>query len=130
MENENVKLTNNEWYILNVLWEESPKSFMQLVKALKNSREWAKSTTATTLRRMEDKGFIRVDESEKTKMYYPLVEKDKAIIEETNNFIDKIYNGSIKMMLNTFVNNNSLSEKDISDLKKILETAEKENGGR
>ena len=47
-------LTNSEWYVLDCLWERAPQTVTQLVPILKEKVGWAKSTTITTLRRMED----------------------------------------------------------------------------
>ena len=55
---EPLTLTNSEWYVLDSLWERSPMTVMELVSALHEKVGWAKSTTITTLRRMEDKGLL------------------------------------------------------------------------
>lgn len=56
---EPLTLTNSEWYVLDSLWERSPMTVMELVSALHEKVGWAKSTTITTLRRMEGKGLRR-----------------------------------------------------------------------
>ena len=53
---EPLTLTNSEWYVLDSLWERSPMTVMELVSALHEKVGWAKSTTITTLRRMEGQG--------------------------------------------------------------------------
>ena len=53
-----VTLTNSEWYVLDCLWEHSPLTVMELVERLSQKVGWAKSTTITTLRRMEEKGLV------------------------------------------------------------------------
>ena len=55
-----VTLTNSEWYVLDCLWEHSPLTVMELVERLSQKVGWAKSTTITTLRRMEEKGLVPV----------------------------------------------------------------------
>ena len=60
-----VKLTSSEWSVLTCLWEDSPRTVMQLVAALGEQVGWAKSTTITTLRRMEEKGLVRVEQGER-----------------------------------------------------------------
>ena len=51
-------LTHSEWYVMDCLWQHSPSTVMELVTALNEKVGWAKSTTITTLRRMEDKGLV------------------------------------------------------------------------
>ena len=56
---EKIKLTGAEWSVLDCLWEESPLTVMQMVARMRDRVGWAKSTTITVLRRMEDKSTVR-----------------------------------------------------------------------
>ena len=82
-----VKLTASEWSVLTCLWENSPRTVMQLVAALGERVGWAKSTTITTLRRMEEKGLVRVEQGERGKRYAPAVEREQATAAETHSFL-------------------------------------------
>ena len=66
---EALTLTNSEWYVLDCLWERSPMTVMELVSALHEKVGWAKSTTITTLRRMEDKGLLHCQVEGRAKHY-------------------------------------------------------------
>ena len=46
--------TQGEWNVLSCLWERAPMTAMELAAALEEKVGWAKSTTLTTLRRMEE----------------------------------------------------------------------------
>ena len=50
-------LTPNEWCIMELLWE-NPQTLMELVGKLSECQGWSKSTVATMVRRMEEKGLI------------------------------------------------------------------------
>ena len=76
------------------------------------------------LRRMTEKELIRVDESGEMNMYYPLVERETAARKETENFLDRIYNGSLSMMVSAFTEKEKLSKEEISELYSILQKAE------
>ena len=78
---EEINLTNSEWYVLDCLWEKSPMTVMELVGALGERLGWAKSTTITTLRRMEEKGLLRVEPGARGKLYAPAVERERAAME-------------------------------------------------
>lgn len=56
---DSLKLTASEWNVLNCLWEHSPRTVMQLVGELERTVGWARSTTITTLHRMEAKELVR-----------------------------------------------------------------------
>ena len=123
---DNINLTNSEWYVLDCLWEKSPMTVMELVGALGGRLGWAKSTTITTLRRMEEKGLVRCETVGKGKSYTPAVEQEQAEIQETRSFLNRVYRGSVGLMMSAMVESRGLSEDDIAELSAILEKA----GGR
>ena len=122
---EEVKVTNSEWYVMNCLWEQNPLSLMQLVPLLKGSAGWSKSTSATMVRRMTEKGLISYEENGKTKYFFPKVDKQDVVVQETRDFLQRIYDGSVGMMMSALVRQDDLSAEDIQELQKILKAAEK-----
>lgn len=123
-----IRVTNSEWYLMNCLWEESPRSLMQLVPLLKEQMGWSKSTCATMVRRMTEKDLIRYEEKGKTKYFYPNVKKEDVVVQETRDFLQRIYDGSIGMMMSALVRQNDLSREDIQELQEILKAAESNAG--
>ena len=121
---EEVRVTNKEWYVMNCLWEESPRTLMQLVPLLAESVGWSKSTCATMVRRMTEKNLIGYEENGKTKYFFPKVKKEDVVVQETRDFLQRIYDGSIGMMMSALVDHNDLSKKDIQELQEILKEAE------
>ena len=119
-----INLTNSEWYILDCLWERSPQTVMELVGALGERLGWAKSTTITTLRRMEDKGLVHCDLEGRTKHYTPMVSRDRAARRETRSFLDKVYRGSVGLMMSALAEDQALSKAEIDELYEILRKAE------
>ena len=124
MDNKNINLTESEWYVLECLWESSPKSGREAVEYLNKRVGWSRSTTLTMLRRMTEKELIHLDESGEMNMYYPLVEREDAVKKETKNFLERIYNGSLSMMVSAFTEKEKLSKEEIDELYSILQKAE------
>lgn len=118
-------LTNSEWYVMDCLWQHSPSTVMELVSALSEKVGWAKSTTITTLRRMEDKGLVTVEVRGRTKYYTPALEREKAVRRETRSFLDRVYQGSVGLMVSAMANEKALSKEEIDTLYAILKEAEK-----
>ena len=115
-----IKLTGSEWSVLDSLWQESPQTVMQLVANLSKNVGWAKSTTITTLRRMEEKGLVHCEIAGKGKSYTPAVEQEQAEISETRNFLDRVYRGSVGLMMSAMAQRQELSKEDIAELREIL----------
>lgn len=114
-------LTTSEWYVLDCLWERSPQTVMELAAALKDRLGWAKSTTITTLRRMEEKGLVRVEQAGRGKTYSPAVEREQAVIAETHSFLDRVYQGSVGLMMSAMAKRQELSAAEVAELRAILD---------
>ena len=123
---ENASLTPAEWNVMECLWEEAPRTVMQMVAALKTKAGWAKSTSTTMISRMEKKGLIHCNENEKPKYYYPMIQRENAVAQETRSFLDRVYRGSVGMLLNNAVQHQELSQEEINQLYAILQKAEGE----
>ena len=125
---EPVKLNASEWNVLNCLWEDSPRTVMQLVADLEESVGWAKSTTITTLRRMADKGLIRVEQAGRGKAYTPAVEREQAVTAETHSFLDRVYQGSVGLMMSAMAKRQELSADEVAELRAILDQIDRGDG--
>ena len=116
-------LNHSEWLVMEYLWEK-PHTLMELVAALEKSAGWSKSTVATMVRRMEEKGIISHTEQGRTKVFSPTLSREDVTARETNNLLRRAYNGSIGMLVNAMAQRNDLTKADIDELYEILRKAE------
>ncbi len=121
---EKVKLSDAEWKIMNLLWESAPRTMMQLTNALKDGTGWTKHTVMSFLKRMEEKGALHYEEGGKAKLYYPDLKREEASLQETEEFLERVFQGRMGMMLNTMVQQKALTREELVELHKILEAAE------
>lgn len=121
-----ISLSDGEWKLMNLLWEEVPRTIAQLVSALKDDTGWTKGTIFIMLSRMIEKGAVRYESGGRSKLYYPAIKKEDAAFYETENFLDKVYNGSVGLMVASMAGQKVLSKEDIDELYAILREAEKE----
>ena len=124
MEDRKISLSEAEWKLMDSLWEEPPKTIMQLTKLLEGNTGWGKNIVITMLMRLEAKGAVRHEEGGKAKQFYPAVSREETALEETRGFLDRVYNGSLGLMVDAMVSSRSLSEQDIEELMEILKKAE------
>lgn len=121
------ELSGAEWHVLESLWESSPKVGSQIAADMEARKGWSRSTTLTMLRRMTEKGLLSCDDSGKMKSYTALVHREDAVKRETESFLDRVYQGSVSMLLNNFVERKKLSAGEIKELREILDQAEERN---
>jgi len=119
-------LTEAEWKLLECLWAYSPRTGRETVDYMAKHVGWTRSTTLTMLRRMTEKGLICCDESGAVLSYSPLVRREDAVQRQTESFIDRVYKGSISLLINSLTEKQKLSREDIDELQAILKRAEEE----
>ena len=125
---QDIHVTDSEWYVLDCLWQQSPQTAMELLEALSRRVGWAKSTTLTTLRRMEAKGLLAGETVGRSRRYTPLVDRETATVRETSGVLDRVYRGSVGQMVSTMARRQGLTEEDLAQLRAIL--AQAEGGGK
>ena len=116
-------LTPAEWHVMEYLWQHGTSTGRDATDYLSTRVGWSRSTTLTMLRRMSEKGIIICSEANGTKVYTPNMRQEDATIRETQSFLDRIYHGSVSMMLSTFTKSQTLSDSEIAQLHAILDQA-------
>lgn len=120
-------LGNSEAEIMKILWKNGqPTTAPEIRKELEGKSGWSRSTILTLIRRLVDKGFVKCEK--KDIFYYsPLVTEEEYQNYHTSNFIDKIYDGSVKNLLSALCRAKSLNKEDVEELQDYLEREAKRN---
>lgn len=118
------KIGEGEWYVMKALWESAPLSGAQIVERVSRETGWSQSTIHTMIRRLHAKGAI-AGEKQDVMMYRPLVMRREAELKETASFIQRVYEGSAKMLVKCFIDNGELTKEEIAELKKLLSEKER-----
>lgn len=124
MTEQNISLTNTEWNLMECLWEASPRTGREATDYMQEHVGWTRSTTLTMLRRMAEKGLIRCEDKDGMKVYFPLIKREDAVIKETDDFINRVYKGSVSMMMSAITRKQELTKEEIEALHAILREAE------
>ncbi|VVM33607.1 methicillin resistance regulatory protein MecI, partial [Terribacillus sp. AE2B 122] len=62
-----------------------------------------------------------VNKEQRIYTFYPLYAEEECQRAETRSFIDRIYGGTMKSMLVQFMEEETLSEEDMEELRQILD---------
>ncbi len=118
-----LSLSAAEWQIMECLWERSPRTLMEIVRALTPATGWSKSTIVTMVTRLEAKGALRHTEGARARLYSPTVLREQAALQETESLLRRVYRGSVGLLVNTMADGRGLTEEDLQALSAILERA-------
>jgi BlaI family penicillinase repressor len=119
------QISDAEWQVMRILWENSPMTAMEVIKQLEETKNWKPKTIKTLLRRLVDKKAITYTVEGRTYCYRTLVKENECIRAETESFLEKVFNGSLNLLVESFVREKRLTDEELQNLKKILEENEK-----
>ncbi len=119
-----IALSDGEWKLMDLLWSKSPRTIAELVQALAEDTGWSKATIYIMLGRMEKKGAVYCESGGRSKLYSAAVPKSELTAGETKCFLDKVYGGSLGLMMSTMVRDRGLSDAELAELSDILKRAE------
>ena len=119
-----INLTSAEWNIMECLWDAAPQTGRELTEKMKDRMGWSRSTTLTLLRRLEDKGAVSAESEDGVKHYRPQVAREDAAVQETEHLLERVYQGSVSLMVSSLVKKQTLSQEEIDKLYAILREVE------
>lgn len=122
MGEEHIKLFDSELKVMDVLWKEGDIPAKLVAEALTKELGWNKNTTYTLIKRCIGKGAI--ERSEPNFMCHALIPKEKVQEAETDELIDKVYDGSVDKLFAALLGRKKLSREQIERLKQIVDDME------
>ena len=122
-----LSLSDGEWKLMNLLWDESPLTIGSMVTALRDNTAWTKATINIMLNRLSDKGAVRIDATGPRKLFYPMLARDDAVRQEARNTLSKIRTGGLGLLVSTMARESDLSDAEIDELHRILKEGRREH---
>ncbi|EOT26585.1 hypothetical protein C805_00685 [Eubacterium sp. 14-2] len=117
-----VKLFDSELKVMDVLWREGDTTARYIAGVLKEEVGWNKNTTYTLIKRCIKKGAI--ERSEPNFMCRALIPKEEVQEAETQELINRVYDGSADKLFAALLSRKQLSPGQICRLKQMVEELE------
>ena len=124
LEKEHIRLTEAEWSVMECLWEKEPRTGREVVQWLGKRMGWTRSTSLTLLRRLEAKGAVAGEADGDRKVFRPLIRREDAALRETESLLDRVYKGSVSLMVSALTKKQPLRQEEIDELYSILRQME------
>lgn len=112
-------LTDHELRLMEVLWRRGRASVADVVESLEPP-PLAYTTVLSTLRTLEQKGYIDHEEEGRAHIYHPLVARDEAAKSATRYLLDRFFGSSPGALAVSLLDDPQLRDEDIAKLKRIL----------
>ncbi|MCU6712682.1 BlaI/MecI/CopY family transcriptional regulator [Paenibacillus sp. J5C_2022] len=121
MSNQTPQISDAEWEVMSLLWEQSPATAQDMINRLANSTDWKPATVKALINRLLKKGALTFKAGGKTYYYSPAVSREACCRVERQTFLQRIYRGSAAPMLMHFLQEQEFSKEELQELKRLLE---------
>ena len=117
-----LRLTEAEKKLAEIIWQGQPMPSPELVKLCEERLGWKKSTTYTMLKKLEKKNLFENRKS----IVKAILTRDEFYAEKGMEILDGGFAGSLPRFLAAFANSKKLSEKEIDELQKLIDSHREE----
>lgn len=114
---EQYKLGEMEKRFADIIWSHSPVSTRKLVELREKEFGWKRTTTYTMLKRLCERGIFENNGG----TVATVIEKDDFIYRQSQDFIDRTFQGSLPMFLTLFSKNKGLSDDEIAEIQQLID---------
>jgi BlaI family transcriptional regulator, penicillinase repressor len=122
----NIKPTESELEILQVLWDRGQASVRDVHEELLKTKEAGYTTTLKLMQIMHEKGLVKRDDSIKTHIYQAAVSKEKTQKHLLGKMIDTLFGGSPTQLVMQALGNHKASDSELEEIQKLLDNLKKQ----
>jgi BlaI family penicillinase repressor len=125
--NDNIKPTESELEILNILWSKGACTVRDVHEVLVQNKDAGYTTTLKLMQIMHEKNLLTRDASAKSHIYSAHVTKEKTQGQILKKVIDNVFNGSAAQLVMQALGNHKTDKKELEEIRKYLREMEFEN---
>lgn len=122
----NIKPTESELEILQVLWIKGTASVREVHEELLNIKDAGYTTTLKLMQIMHEKGLVKRDDSVKTHIYQASVSKEKTQKHLLGKMIDTLFSGSPTQLVMQALGNHKASAQELEEIQRLLDNLKKQ----
>ena len=122
----NTKPTESELEILRVLWEKENATVREVHEVLAASKDVGYTTTLKLMQIMHEKGLVKRDDSMRTHVYQPAVNKEKTQKHMLGKMIDSLFGGSSTQLVIQALGEHKASAEEIEKIQALLNDLKKQ----
>lgn len=116
-------LTDAELRLMDALWEKGTATVSEVAEALPNNPALAYSTVLTTLRILENKGFVRHTKDGRAFVYHPLVGREQARESAVTHLVRRFFEDSPELLMLNLLDKNKVDASELRRLRRKIEEA-------
>lgn len=114
------QISQSEWLVLQCLWKESPMEIKDLVARLRGKTGWNANMVRTLVVRLQEKGAIGAEKQRRFYRYYPIANEQDCVLQETQSFLDRVFEGSPVKMIAALTGGGKLTKEDCAEIEAMI----------
>ena len=125
-----IKPSDSELLILQVLWQQGASTVKEVNEQLNKDKPTGYTTTLKLMQIMYEKGLVtRTSEGAKGRshIYYAAVKEAQVSRHLLNNFVDRVFQGSVAKLVMRALGNAKTSKEELEQIRAFLDKMEKDN---
>jgi BlaI family transcriptional regulator, penicillinase repressor len=122
MKPDKIKISQSEWDIMEVIWEQSPLSASEIFERLESKTDWNVKTVRSFLDRLVQKQAVKKGKIHGINVFEPIPKRQQCLRKESRSFLDRFFQGNPASMISHFIEHEGLSEEDVSKLQHLLDS--------
>lgn len=115
------QISDAEYEVMDVIWKYVPISTNEITDRLAKTKDWSPKTIHTMLSRLKKKGVIAHEKESRVFVYTPCVKKEAYLAAESRTLADRFFDGAMKQMVVSFLDQKDLTPEDLAELQSILD---------
>ena len=116
----NYSISESEWKVMQALWDHSPLPLGELIAKVGPENSWNGNTVRTLLVRLVEKGAVKAEKQGRNYLYSPLAQEEECVMQETEHFLKRIFDGSPARLFAALSAQGKLSEQDCQEIESML----------
>ncbi len=117
-------LTDAELRLMDVLWSRGESTVSDVVDAVSRREPLAYSTVLTTLRILENKGYLTHKKSGRAFVYTPVVDRSQARRKALKHILLRFFNNSPELLVLNILKEESIDPGELDRIKKKIQETE------
>lgn len=117
-------LTEGELRLMDVLWEKGQATVGDVTASLPDNPPLAYSTVLTTLRILENKGYVQHTKTGRAFVYKPVVARDEARRKALSHLVARFFDGSRELLVMNLLKEETIGRAELRRIKKMVEKSE------
>lgn len=121
---ENINFGEAELEIMKVIWKASEPIGSSAIGEAVEDKGWKRTTIATFLSRLVEKGALSAEKRGKALYYTPLISLKEYRKAQLKSFVKNVFDGSSKDLVASLFEEEAFTDKDIKELAEVFEDKE------